>query len=415
MGTKRKKDNTSPCDSQMSKVVISSNMATPATPVNVGSLIGSGNGTIFSPVASPVNQGFVSNGLQFANQGGQTSPAYILPPVFQYPQQYPQHYVLNQSSSAPTYQQQSTAGVENKDAFSHIQSSLDSIHKKLGQLDTIQSSVREITERLCGVEQKIRDIEDSQNFISDKYDSLSLNTESNKNSIDDLKSEVQSLRSANSKLKQDNVQFRDDLIDLKCRSMRDNLLFMGIPEGNSDAFICPPKDVDPQNTQDSPLPMEESGVSNSQPLQQPNQLDQTDSQVFSRNNSYAEDCVSKVHVFCEKVLKINKASALVHIDRAHRVGVFSRGKTRPIVVKFADTNSKMLVKSALRNVKFQGYPRSTYNVVEQYPQEVQERRRQLFPVLREARGRGDRATLVRDKLYINNVLYNPQNERDQNS
>ena len=46
---------------------------------------------------------------------------------------------------------------------------------------------------------------------------------------------------------------------------------------------------------------------------------------------------------------------------------FSRGKSRPIVVKFADTDSKLLIKSALKSVNLR---QTTCKVVEQFPQEV---------------------------------------------
>ena len=65
----------------------------------------------------------------------------------------------------------------------------------------------------------MRDMEDSQNFISGKYDSLSTHTETNTNSIATLTSELKTLKTTNTKLKEDNALFRDDIIDLKCRSM----------------------------------------------------------------------------------------------------------------------------------------------------------------------------------------------------
>ena len=40
----------------------------------------------------------------------------------------------------------------------------------------------------------------------------------------------------NKTLKSDNAVFQEDIIDLQCRSMRDNLVFVGIPEGQNQAF-----------------------------------------------------------------------------------------------------------------------------------------------------------------------------------
>jgi len=69
-----------------------------------------------------------------------------------------------------------------------------------------------------------------------------------------------------------------------------------------------------------------------------------------------------------------------------------------------DTNSKQVVKSALKSVNLRD---TNYNVSEQYPQEVKDRRKQLIPIMLQARKEGKAAVLVRDKLYINNKLYSP--------
>ncbi|WAR23433.1 hypothetical protein MAR_037102 [Mya arenaria] len=118
-----------------------------------------------------------------------------------------------------------------------------------------------------------------------------------------------------------------------------------------------------------------------------------------RNDPFSENCETKVLDFCKTVLYIENG---VKISRAHRVGEYVRGKTRPIVAKFVDTKSKMMVKDALRRVKldYRGP-----NVTDQYPPEVNERRRHLVPIMKQARREGNRANLVRDKLYINNRLY----------
>ena len=68
----------------------------------------------------------------------------------------------------------------------------------------------------------------------------------------------------------------------------------------------------------------------------------------------------------------------------------------PIVVTFADTDSQLLIKSVLKSVNLR---QTTYPVVEQFAQEVKERRKELIPKMIEARQRGDKAVLVRDKLF----------------
>jgi hypothetical protein len=112
-----------------------------------------------------------------------------------------------------------------------------------------------------------------------------------------------------------------------------------------------------------------------------------------------DDCKAKVLKFCDQVLKIKPVN--LNIIRAHRVGKPIPGKTRPIVAKL-DEDSKSLIKSALKGINLRFSP---YNVSDQFPPEVKERRKELIPTMLKARREGKRAVLVRDKLIINNVEY----------
>lgn len=90
------------------------------------------------------------------------------------------------------------------------------------------------------------------------------------------------------------------------------------------------------------------------------------------------------------------------IDRVHRISKPIPGKTRPIVVKFKDTASKMVVKNASKSISLKAI---TFNKGEQYPQKEQQRRCDLILVMIEARNQNKKAVLVRDKLFIDYKLY----------
>ena len=47
---------------------------------------------------------------------------------------------------------------------------------------------------------------------------------------------------------------------------------------------------------------------------------------------------------------------------------------------------------------------------QQSPLEVENKRKQLYPVMKKARDNGHFIRMVRDKLYIDNNLYTPQND-----
>jgi len=46
----------------------------------------------------------------------------------------------------------------------------------------------------------------------------------------------------------------------------------------------------------------------------------------------------------------------------------------------------------------------------QLPKEIRETRKLLYPVMKREEKRGKTVRLVSDRLYINNVLYNPDND-----
>lgn len=93
---------------------------------------------------------------------------------------------------------------------------------------------------------------------------------------------------------------------------------MEIPEVNSDVFMAPPKAADQTPMQPQGQPMEEAGVADAQPDQQPSQPVNSAAKAPGRTDAHTEHCASKVHVFCEKVLKVHQARERVHTDMAHR-------------------------------------------------------------------------------------------------
>ena len=374
-----------------------------------------GKSGVQNPQCDNNSPGFNQQMLQTPGNGN-----FILPSVLQVPQ-----YMMNSGSPVLNQSQNSnmcaTMGAVGSPTFStdvlqnlqSVMSKLQSIESKLGKLDLIQVSVQELTSRLNSMDVKIGEIEASQKFISSQYDDVSTATGKNSSDIGQLQSKVRALSNENSKLQSDKQQIQEDIIDLKCRSMRDNLMFYGLSEGPSLGILSQfPQLKDHTSDASGPLVT---------PEHQPDRVQESQtmsealrgahsvlySDVCQREPVFDNDnCEEKVLYFCEKVLKIPDAKSSVLIDRAHRVGNPAHGKVRPIVVKFKDTASKMSVKNALKNVKLKG---TNFNVGEQFPQEVQQRRRELIPVMIEARNQNRRAVLVRDKLFIDNKLYTPPN------
>jgi exonuclease III len=111
-----------------------------------------------------------------------------------------------------------------------------------------------------------------------------------------------------------------------------------------------------------------------------------------------ENCEQKVLTFIKE--KLNIEGQEVRLQRAHRIGPFNPSKTRPIVAKFSDYPVREDVRRAAKNLKG-----TNFGISEQYPKEVVEKRRQLVPIMVQARKDGKEAYLRVDKLYINKQLY----------
>ena len=54
------------------------------------------------------------------------------------------------------------------------------------------------------------------------------------------------------------------------------------------------------------------------------------------------------------------------------------------------------------------------SIAEQYPQEIQQKRRELLSIMKEARKAGKETKLIRDKLYINGQLFRPRFANGEN-
>ncbi|ESO99350.1 hypothetical protein LOTGIDRAFT_158437 [Lottia gigantea] len=141
----------------------------------------------------------------------------------------------------------------------------------------------------------------------------------------------------------ENKELKERMLDIQTRSMKDNLLFGGI---------------------------EDTGDIN-------------------------ENTEEIVQTFIKDKLQISED---IRFHVVHRLRKQPDGKPRTIVAKFESSKDK--IKETLREWR-------PYSVYEQYPQEINERRKLLITVFKDARRLGNRASLNIDKLYINGRLHRP--------
>ena len=175
--------------------------------------------------------------------------------------------------------------------------------------------------------------------------------------VKDLKDEVERSKKSENEMRykikylgETNDRLQDSVIDLKARSMRDNLLFYNV------------KEEEKENTDE------------------------------------------KIYQILEKKFEIQDARNRIKLDRSHRVGRKrnTQRKPRAIVVKFNYFKDCEYVRLNAR--KLMG---TRIGIAEQFPKEIEKIRQMLYPEMKKAKAAGHRVRMVRDKLYINNVEFKP--------
>lgn len=249
---------------------------------------------------------------------------------------------------------------------------LTAMESRLKKLDTIEEQISSVSKQLTKMNTRVSSLEtkleDTNRKLSDIEQSRSVDaqicqeintkqTEIDKH-LKDEASRISQMSRDLDQLKRVNTNLSEDIIDLQSRSMRDNLMFFGFPE--------------PQNPDDRKK----------------------------------EDCSAKICNFCVEQLHIPDAATTIKLDRAHRVGRYVQGKTRPIVAKFNFHQDKLNVKrKAFEHLDRQ----SNFRVADQFPKQIQERRKRLIPAMIHAKQRGKNAVLSYDKLFINGQQFTADN------
>ena len=102
---------------------------------------------------------------------------------------------------------------------------------------------------------------------------------------------------------------------------------------------------------------------------------------------------------------------MIKFDRIHRLGRYSPIKRRPIIAKFCYYPDREMVRKAAKNLDG-----TQYSISQQFPKEINARRKALVPTLKSLKDEGKRAYISVDKLYVDERLYTgelvePQQQR----
>ena len=112
-----------------------------------------------------------------------------------------------------------------------------------------------------------------------------------------------------------------------------------------------------------------------------------------------ENCEGKLKEFLSSKLNIHDEMPL---DRMHRLGKYKSQQSfpRPIIAKFHRFRDREKVRFAAAET-LKG---TRYGVREQFPVEIENKQKVLYPIMKKARENKDnKVRLVRDKLFIDNV------------
>jgi len=180
--------------------------------------------------------------------------------------------------------------------------------------------------------------------------------------IEDLKTKANDAESQQQKINADQERINKELkelqrrhIKLECHSRRDNLKFFGVKEGERES------------------------------------------------NSDTETALRE---FMRTKLKIPPNDVKeIHFDRVHRISTHTRdgrnSGSRPIIVRLSAYQDKNFIKSFIKNL-----PKGTnIGISDDFPKEVDEIRRKLYPVLKAAKREKKEAYFKVEKLFINGSLY----------
>ena len=232
----------------------------------------------------------------------------------------------------------------NDNVVSHtvIQDSVISdIYNQLGKLDSLKDifvQLRIMNEQFNSLSVDVQNLKQEVNNQTERMGNLG-------NDVVVLNQRLAIVELERDDLWSENTRLREDILRLQTQSMKENLIFSGIPE---DRF---------ENTEDV------------------------------------------VKNFITDKLQIEDP---IEFQAVHRLKHKPGGGPRSIVVRFEKRKDKTRVLKASPKLRGQ-----SAHVFEQYPAEISERRKRLIPKMKEMRDLGYFTEIRYDKLFVNGRLYDP--------
>ena len=241
----------------------------------------------------------------------------------------------------------------------NIEEQLTQIHEIKQTLSTTQAHVHKLDQTVSKISSKIEQYDTSILHYSDICDSIVRSSAESNSRLDDVVKRLTHIEFKQSQIHSNQTKNDERLIDLQCRSMRQNLIFTG---------ICEPE--------------------------------LTRGQYENVENTLKRFLITEMQIDID-----------IKFDRVHRLGrsSYHQPYPRPIIARFESFKDREYVRAAA--------PKSLvgkrYGVREQFPPEIEQKRKLLYPIAKRARqNRMNTVRLVRDKLYVNGREINPDDNTE---
>ena len=259
----------------------------------------------------------------------------------------PQTLSFTSPPSRPEWLNEITEDIKTiKLSINNIDQTVSNINMKVTQLES----------KITAIDRRVEEVEKCCSFVSDKYESQKNDLKNTKSDIKAVENFCKTMEEKNKELDKQKERMDSKLLELERRSMRENLMFFGIEESE-----------DEEN-----------------------------------------DCSEIIMKFCRENLKMQQADIdQIKLDRAHRMGAKRRNSVRPIVVKFHYYTDREKVRIKGVGLR-EELKRNNQSVRAQWPKEVLDKRKTLYPIMNREKELGKSVKFVREKLFINGEEYKPE-------
>ena len=257
--------------------------------------------------------------------------------------------------------QSQSAMLQNQNTrMTNIEQQVTEINDLKGSVNKLDAKLHILDTNLMQTNCTMNEYQNCIDTYSDLCDEIRREKVSSDSVIDDLVKRVERLEYEKCSIESNQKEKENNIIDLQCRSMRENLIFTGISESQLDG-----------------------------------------------HDQY-EDVERTLLRFLEQEMGVYR---IIDFHRVHRIGAFDKDTAdtypRPIIASFEKFKDREFIRSLARET-LRG---RRYGIREQFPRVIEQKRKMVYPVAKEARqNKENKVRLVRDRLFINNKEVNVETD-----